>query len=123
MIGYVFQIADSEPEPDVAVARGDETTYDTRHPGPGDLGLVVEVAYSSLTLDRVHLARIYARAGIVEYWIVNLIDRQVEVYTQPSGPTAAPTYGHRHDYGPGDSVPLVLDGVAVGQVAVSEVLP
>jgi Uma2 family endonuclease len=122
-IGQPITLLDSEPEPDVAVARGDEATYDRRHPGPSDLGVVIEVAHSSLTLDRVHMARIYARAGIVEYWIVNLIDRQIEVYTQPSGPTAAPAYGHRQDHRPGDSVPLVLDGVPVGQIAVSEVLP
>src|SRR5262245_16971994 len=55
-VGGPITLSDSEPEPDVAVARGDETTYDRRHPGPGDLTLVVEVAYSSLTLDRVHMA-------------------------------------------------------------------
>jgi Uma2 family endonuclease len=116
-------LIDSEPEPDIAVARGDEATYDHRHPGPADLALVVEVAHSSLSLDRELKGRIYARAGIVEYCIVNVIDLQIEVYTQPSGPTAAPAYAHRQDYRPGDSLPLVLDGVTVGQIAVSEVLP
>lgn len=122
-LGAPVTLPDSEPEPEIAVARGDEATYDLRHPGPDDLGVVVEVAHSSLSLDRVHMARIYARARVVEYWIVNLIDRQIEVYTQPSGPAAAPAYAQRQDYKPGDGVPLVLDGITVGTIAVSEVLP
>jgi len=50
-------------------------------------------------------------------------DRQVEVHTQPSGPTATPAYGQHHVYGPGQSVPLVLGGVAVGSIAVDDLLP
>jgi Uma2 family endonuclease len=116
-------LPDSEPQPDIAVARGDDSLYETRHPGPADLGLVVEVADSSLDIDQQDKARIYARAGIVQYWIVNIPDRQVEVYTQPSGPTAAPAYAQMQVYPPGSSVPLILDGVALGSVAVDELLP
>jgi len=87
-------LPDSEPHPDLAVARGDESTFAACHPGPADLGLVVEVADSSLAVDQQDMTRIYARANIVQYWIVNIPDRQVEVYTQPSGPTTTPAYGH-----------------------------
>jgi len=71
----------SEPEPDVAlVALGD---YDTAHPSRALL--VIEVAESSLQHDRVTKQRIYARCGVPEYWIVNLIDKRIEVYRAPSG--------------------------------------
>src|SRR5262249_30190275 len=116
-------LKESEPEPDFAVVRGDESAYLARHPGPADIGLVIEVSDSTLDGDRADKGRIYARAGIASYWIVNLIDRQVEVYTAPSGPTANPAFGQRVDYRVGDSVALVLDGASVAQVAVQELLP
>jgi Uma2 family endonuclease len=113
----------SEPEPDLTVVRGDENVYVNRHPGPADIGLVIEVADSTLPSDRADKGRIYARAGLVCYWIINLNDRQVEVYTVPSGPAASPSYGQRTDYQAGDQVPLVLDGVTVTNVAVLDLLP
>jgi hypothetical protein len=67
-------LSDSEPEPDLAVARGDDTTYGARHPGPADVGLIVEVADSTLATDRTDKGRLYARAGVVIYWVVNLPD-------------------------------------------------
>jgi Uma2 family endonuclease len=116
-------LSDSEPEPDGAIVRGNARTYANRHPIPADVGLVIEVADSTLPIDRADKARIYARAGIVCYWIINLADRQVEVYTAPSGPTPSPSYGQRTDYRAGDQVPLVLDGVTVTTVAVPDLLP
>ena len=74
---------DSEPEPDLAVVRGQVRDYRDRHPGPGDMALVVEVADSSLSRDRGLKLRIYAKAGVPVYWIVNLVDGLVEVYTEP----------------------------------------
>jgi Uma2 family endonuclease len=114
---------DSQPEPDFAVVRGDARTYLARHPGPADVGLLIEVADSSLLRDQRDKTRIYARGGIPGYWIINLLDRQVEVYTQPSGPTALPSYGSVQIYHSGERVPLVLDGVTVGTVAVADLLP
>src|SRR5205807_2773816 len=90
-------LADSQPEPDGAAVRGNARTYLARHPGPADVGLVIEVADATLAADRIDKCRIYARAGIVCYWIVNLSDRQIEVYAAPSGPNAAPAYGQRTD--------------------------
>ena len=115
-------LSDSQPEPDFAIARGDARTYRTRHPVAGDVGLVVEVADSSVGRDQHEKARLYARAGIPIYWIINLVDRQVEVYTQPSGPTPAPAYGRLDAYAPGDLVPLVLDGVQVATVPAADLL-
>lgn len=117
------ELADSVPEPDVAVVRGDPRVYYTRHPTRADIGLVIEVADTSLADDRVDKARIYARAGIVLYWIVNIPDRQVEVYTDPDPTATPPAYRTRTDYRPGDTVPVTLDGVQVGTVAVADVLP
>src|SRR5436305_3593125 len=70
-------LADSEPEPDLAVVREDPGGYLTRHPTPADVGLVIEVADSTLPGDRADKGRVYARAGIACYWIINLVDRQV----------------------------------------------
>lgn len=73
----------SEPEPDLvlAVPRGDN--YVSRHPQPQEVLLVIEVADSSLAADRGIRKQVYAAAGIEDYWIVNLVDGQVEVYREP----------------------------------------
>lgn len=115
--------AESEPEPDLAVVRGEARDYLDRHPGPGDMALVVEVADSSLGRDRGLKQRIYARARVPSYWIVNLAERVVEVYGGPSGPAPAPGYASRRDHGPDDAVPVVIDGREVGRVAVRDLLP
>jgi Uma2 family endonuclease len=73
--------AESAPEPDVSVLRG--TPRDAPSGHPTTAALVVEVADSSLPLDRGPKARVYARAGIAEYWIVSLIDRTLEVHREP----------------------------------------
>jgi Uma2 family endonuclease len=115
-------LGDSQPEPDFAVVRGSPADYETRQPGPADVGLVIEVADSSLLRDQRDKTRIYARAALPCYWIVNLVDRQIEVYGQPSGPTTVPAYGSLQLYQPGDSIPLILDGATAGTVAVSDLL-
>jgi Uma2 family endonuclease len=116
-------LPESEPEPDITVARGNNRAFFARHPGPADIGGVVEVSDSTLTGDRIDKGRIYSRAQIPVYWIINLIDRQIEVYEQPSGPTPVPGYAKTTIYKPGDLVPLVLDGVTVGTFAVNDLLP
>jgi Uma2 family endonuclease len=116
-------LSDSEPEPDGAIVRGDERTYDTRHPVPADFGIVIEVSESSLAADRTDKLRVYARAGIPECWIINLVDRQIEVYTVPSGPGVTPAYAARQDYPATDAVPLTLDGRPVGTIPVADLLP
>ena len=114
---------ESEPEPDLAVIRGRRRDYDTHHPGPADTGLVVEIADSSLSQDRAVKGGLYARAGIPVYWIVNLVDRTLEVYADPTGPAPTPGYRQRRDYRAGDFVPFVLDGVEIDRIAVSDFLP
>ena len=74
----------SEPEPDVAVVAGVPLDYVAAHPTTA--ALVVEVADSSLWLDRRFKAAVYAPAGLREYWIVNLVERALEVYHEPQPP-------------------------------------
>ncbi len=109
-----------EPEPDIAIVRGPDENYRHRHPGPSDVGLVIEVSMvTTLDLDRGRKLSAYASGGIPVYWIVNLVDRQIEVYTAPS----LGAYQTRADYRPGQAVPLVIDGQHVGEIAVDDILP
>src|SRR5262245_44014948 len=98
--------SDSEPEPDLALVRGERRDYLKGNPDPKQSPLVIEVADSSVAKDRRWKKRIYARAKIPVYWIVNLIDRQIEVYTGPSGETKRPTYANRTDCKEPDTVPV-----------------
>jgi Uma2 family endonuclease len=115
-------LPNSEPEPDLVVVRGLDTDYADRHPGPADVALVIEVSDTTLPRGRGIKKRLYAEARIAEYWIVNLIDRQVEVYRRPD-PAAEPDYQARHDYRAGEEVAVVLDSAEVGRIAVDAVLP
>ncbi len=107
-----------EPEPDVAIIRGADADYRHRIPEVADVGLLVEVSRTSASADRLQ-GNYYARGGIPIYWIVNLVDRQVEVYTDP-GPTG---YATRKDFPSGQQVPVVIDGQQCGQIAVDDILP
>lgn len=79
---------ESEPEPDIVVVPGAQRDYETAHPTRPVL--TIEVAHSSLGFDRVAKASFYARAGIEDYWIVNLVDRVLEVYRNPGPDPEAP---------------------------------
>lgn len=96
---------ESEPEPDVAVVPGPPEDYGSAHPSRADL--VVEVSESSLAFDRGHKGSVYARARILDYWIVNLNDRVLEVYREPSPDAAAPfgaSYARREVFDPSRQV-------------------
>jgi Uma2 family endonuclease len=84
---------ESEPEPDVAVVPGSLDDYAREHPSRPVL--TVEIAESSLALDRRHKGSLYARAGLADYWILNLVDRVLEVYRAPVADAAAP-FGWRY---------------------------
>ena len=123
-------LSTSVPEPDLSVTRGADRAFVARRPGPADLGLVVEISDALLARDERDKARIYARDSIPVYWVVNLVDRRVEVFTDPTGPDVPagaadpdPHYRSRRDYPADTAVPVVLDGVAVGVIPVDELLP
>ncbi len=73
----------SEPQPDVALLRRRDDFYERSLPTPDDVLLVVEVAETTIEYDRQIKVPLYARAGIAEVWIVNLVDEQIEIYAQP----------------------------------------
>ncbi len=113
----------SEPEPDLAVIRGTQRDFWSRHPGPADMALVIEVSDSPLSRDRTIKGPIYAAAAVPVYWIINLVDSQIEVYTDPTGPDPAPVYRTRRIYRIGDMVPFVVDGRDLGPILAQELLP
>jgi Uma2 family endonuclease len=109
---------DSEPEPDVSVARGSIEDYLELDPGPANVALVVEVSESTLADDRA-MAETYDGGGIPVYWIINLIDRQLEVYANPvGGAYPAPTI-----LAETECVDLTIGGQVVGRIAVTDLLP
>jgi Uma2 family endonuclease len=83
----------SEPEPDVSVVRGRPRDYRDAH--PTSPVLVIEVALASLKLDRTRKSRAYARAGVPEFWIVNLVDRVLEIHRDPGRLEDRRRWGYR----------------------------
>jgi Uma2 family endonuclease len=109
-------LSDGVPEPDLAIVIGPDERYEARLPHAADAALVIEVSDTTLARDRGPKMRSYARAGIPEYWIVNVEERQVEVYNSPVaiGAYAEPMIYHREQ-----SVPLTLQGRLVFEISVS----
>jgi len=116
-------LSDSEPEPDLAVVRGSARERQGRHPTAHEVGVVIEVADTSLERDRTIKARLYARARIPTYWIINLVERQVEVHLDPSSATGDPCYEKVNVVSATGGVELVLDGSVVCSVDVESLLP
>lgn len=114
---------DSEPEPDVIVVRGQRRDYQDRHPLPSEVALVIEVSDATLQRDRTLKLRLYARAGIAAYWILNLPDEQLELYAEPLTGEQAAAYQRKTIYQPSDSIPIFLDGQEVARITVRDLLP
>jgi Uma2 family endonuclease len=111
-----------EPEPDIVVVKGSPREYVDKHPTTSVL--IVEVSDTTLQYDRRRKGSLYASAGIKDYWIVNLIDRKLEVYRNPESDAAQP-FGFRYSVtqilGAGDSIaPLAA---AQSKVTVNYLLP
>lgn len=100
------------------LVRGPLRGFSIAHPTTADVAIVIEVADSSLRFDR-QMALDYAAEGVPVYWVVNLPDRCIELYSEP----AEGIYRKREIVAAEASVPVVIDGVEVGRLAVSEVLP
>jgi len=112
----------SRPEPDVAVAHGPRERYRSSSARPPDLGLLIEVADSSYAIDRGKKWQQYATARIPVYWIVNLPQSQIEVYSAPSGKGRSAAYRDVALYARDDLVPVVLEGKELGRIPVRDVL-
>jgi Uma2 family endonuclease len=108
-----------QPEPDISVVRGSRQDYHSRHPGPGDIEFLIEVSDTSLPWDRREKLAAYARAGVPTYWIVNLIDRQLEVFTSPD----SSGYLTQRILGPSDQASVVIEGAQIGLITVADMLP
>ncbi len=109
----------SRPEPDLAVIRGVVDDYEDREATADDTALVAEISESNLAADRTDMARVYALAGIPVYWVINLVDGQVEVYSDPrrDGYQSHQVLTRGHD------LPVVVDGVESAWIAVADLLP
>jgi Uma2 family endonuclease len=112
----------SEPEPDVAVVRGGWWDYRDAH--PTESVLIVEVAEASLAFDRQHKGGVYARAALPEYWIINLVDRMVEIYRDPAPFPSMPhgwQYRNLRSLGPDGAVsPLAVPSAVI---RITDLLP
>ncbi len=105
----------SEPQPDLILARYRADRYRHAHPTSPDILLVIEVSQTSLRYDRARKVRLYGAAGLPEYWIVNLVDNTLEVYRQP----AADGYSLLQKFRPGDAVsPLAFPDVSLDVAAI-----
>jgi Uma2 family endonuclease len=113
---------ESEPEPDLVVVPGRPADYRAAH--PAHPALAIEVAESSLAFDRELKGSLYARAGIEDYWVVNLVDRVLEVYRDP-GPDASAAYGWRYRSLIVLAPPAIVVPLAFGssQISVADLLP
>jgi Uma2 family endonuclease len=113
---------ESEPEPDVTVAVGGPRDYLASHPSRP--ALLVEIALTSLALDRGEKASLYARAGVQDYWVVNLVDNVLEVYRDPEANLDSPygwRYGSALTLRPGDRVrPLSAPNA---EILIADLLP
>lgn len=114
---------DSQPEPDAVMVRDALDQFENRPPSANDVGLVIEVADASLTLDRRLKGRIYARAGIILYWLLNLVDNQLEVYSNASGPVLMPGFQEKRIYRVEDKLSLVVGLGDLGTIKVRDLLP
>lgn len=108
----------SEPEPDISVVPGSETDY-TDHPTTAHL--VIEVSDTTLAFDRHRKRRVYARAGIPNYWIIDLVHQTIEVYEAPDPAAAEPDYGTTTVLHPGQA--LAFPGLAQVSWPVEQLLP
>ena len=113
-------LGDSEPEPDLALIRGNFSDY-TNHPGPEDIGIVIEVADSSLEYDTVVKKRLFAQHGIPQYWIVNLLENQIDVFREPFATDDRFGYRMQTVYLNEDRLPLILDDQLMGEIEVKTV--
>lgn len=107
----------SEPQPDVIVATGPRERYAHAHPRSADALVVVEVAESSLRIDRTEKLAAYARSGVVEYWVVNLVDHTIEVHTDP----IADRYDTNATFRRGENI--ALRNAPTRSISVAAVLP
>ncbi len=115
VLGYNWR-----PEPDLVVARGPYARYARADPNAADLALIAEIADSSVAEDRGLKWRQYAATGIPSYWILQIKQARVDVFTDPTGRGESANYQTSTTYARGQEIPVVIDGVEVGRIAVND---
>ncbi len=113
------------PLPDFALVRAADPldfAEPARYPDPADIGLLIEVAVTSLNDDLTTALEQYARALIPVYWVVDVLGRRILVHTEPRLADGLGEYARVETYRPGQSLPLVLDGQEVASIPVDELL-
>lgn len=115
-------LSDSEPEPDLAIIQGNPRDYPDRHPNATEVALIIEVADSTLERDRTIKQTIYAAAGIPEYWIVNVRDRQIEIYRSPFQNNENYRYQKRLIVTQG-TIEVILNDQPIGSILVNDCFP
>lgn len=115
-------LADSQPQPDAVIAVGSRDDYRERHPMANDIALVVEVADTTLDDDRTLKLRLYARDRVPIYWIVNIPERRLEVYTLPVG-GKNPRYRDGRHLAAAEAVTVPVGPHLVGPIPVANLLP
>lgn len=114
-------LSNSETEPDISAIRGERQRFAKRHPTSADVALLVEVSDKSMTRNGGAKKRIYAESNISQYWIVNLVDRQIEVYRRPDA--AAGKFRDGKIYGLQEDVPVMVDAKRLGTLRLEQLLP
>jgi Uma2 family endonuclease len=110
------------PQPDISVVRGPRDRYRRRGPRARDLGLLVEVTDSTYPKDRGWKWEKYAGCRVPVYWIVNIPERRIEVYSLPSGRGKAAQYRDCTTYGADQEVPVIIEEREVGRIKVSDIV-
>jgi Uma2 family endonuclease len=111
---------DKVPLPDMVILRGDLEAYRKRRPLAEDVGLLIELADTSLKIDTGTKLKAYARAGIPAYWVFNLKEDVIYIYTDPV--PSEDRYASMTTIGREGSIPFVLDGTQVAMIPASSVL-
>lgn len=106
---HPITLANSEPEPDVAIVRLPDTTYLTRHPQPNDIYWLIEIADRTLAIDLGRKKKAYALAGINEYWVINLQAKKMKLFRSPVGDN----YTDEREVSQGTVTPLAFSSLAV----------
>jgi Uma2 family endonuclease len=113
------------PLPDFAVVRSGDLlgrAAPDRYPGPADIGLLIEVAVTSLHADLTTALEQYARVLIPVYWVVDVLGRRILIHAEPHVVDGRGEYARVETYRPGQSLPLVLDGQEVARIPFDELL-
>ncbi len=112
------------PLPDFTIIRGRPLDYQhpDRYPTPADVGLLIEIAVTSLHADLTTAQEQYARAGIPAYWVVDVPGRRILIHTEPRVVDGRGEYARLETYRPGQSLPLVLDGHEAARIAFDDLI-